>query len=112
MSIAEKLAEQKKLTITIGSVEFLARRATVEEFARYATERVSDAEVARLHVIGWNGVKESDLLDEGKADAVPYSASLFDQVIGDKPDWYSVIAQRVMDHAIKYLQSKAENEKK
>lgn len=112
MSIAEKLAEQKKLTITVGGVEFLARRATVEEFARYATEKYSDAEVARIHVTGWSGVKESDLLDAGKADPVPYDRNLFDQVIGDKPDWYSVIAQKVMDHAIKYLKSKAENEKK
>lgn len=112
MSIAQKLADQKKLTIVVGDVTFNARRATVEEFARYATERVNDAEVARIHITGWDGVKESDLLDDGGKDAVPYDRALFEQAIGDKPDWYSVIAAQVMDHAIKYLKSKAENEKK
>jgi len=112
VSIAQKLADQKKLTIVVEGVTFSARRATVEEFARYATERVSDAEVARVHVTGWDGVKESDLLDDGGKDAVPYDRALFEQAIGDKPDWYSVIAAQVMDHAIKYLKNKAENEKK
>ena len=112
MSIAQKLADQKKLTIAVEGVTFSARRATVEEFARYAMDRVSDAEVARIHVTGWDGVKESDLLDDGGKDAVPYDRALFEQAIGDKPDWYAEIAKQVMDHAIKYLKSKAENEKK
>lgn len=112
MSIAEKLAEQKKIVITIDKVTFNARRATVEEFARYATEQVSDAEVARLHVTGWDGVKESDLLDEGSDVAVKFDRFDFNAAIGDKPEWYSVIARQVMDHAIATLSKKAENEKK
>ena len=112
MSLAERLREQRKITVRVGSVTFYARRATIEEFSKYSLDRTLDAEVARLHVTGWDGVRECDLIDDGSTDIVQFDRETFYEAIGDKPEWFSAIAKQVLDEAIKRLTSKAENEKK
>lgn len=112
MSLAERLREQRKITVRVDNATFYARRATIEEFSRYSIDRTLDAEVARLHVTGWDGVKECDLIDDGSKEVIPFDREAFIEAIGDKPEWFNAIAKQVLDEAIKRLTSKAENEKK
>ena len=112
MSLADKIRESRKITVTIGDLKFTGRRATAEEFARYMQAQTLDAEVSRYHITGWDGVKESDLIDGGKADLVPFNKELFYEIIGDKPEWFGVIAKAVLEDSMRRITERIENEKK
>lgn len=111
MSLADKIREQRKISVTVGDVTFTGTRATSEEFAKYSINQVMDAEVSRAHITGWSGVKESDLIDGGGKTELPFSKSDFDLVIGDKPDWYGAIAKAVLTDAIDRITKRVDSAK-
>lgn len=112
MSLADRLREQRKVTVKVGDLTFHARRATIEEFSRYALDRILDSEVSRLHVTDWNNVKECDIIDGGSKEIIPFDRDVFVEVIGDKPEWFSAIAKEVLSDAIRRISEKVNNEKK
>lgn len=112
MSLADRLREQRKVTVKVGDLTFYARRATIEEFSRYALDRTLDSEVSRLHVTGWDNVKESDIIDSGNKEIIPFDREAFIEVIGDKPEWFAAIAKEVLADAVKRITEKVSNEKK
>lgn len=117
-TLADKIKESRQIEVKVGDITFTARRATSEEmFAYYATNPdapngVSFAEICRKHVTGWTGVKESDLIDGGAADSVPFDKSVFDDVIGDNQEWWTYIATEVLRTAQERITKQAESKKK
>ncbi len=111
MSLAEKIREQRKITVKIGEITFSGTRATSEEFSKYSISQTMDAEVSRRHITGWSGVKECDLLEGGSKDLIEFNREDFDSVIGDHPEWYGVIAKAVLTDAIERISKRAGNEK-
>ena len=111
-TLAEKIKESRQISVKVGDVTFTARRATVEEMYRYAHEMTSDAEIARRHTLNWDGVKESDLIEDGSADLVPFDKSIFDDVIGDNREWWTFISNAVTSKALERINQKADSKKK
>ncbi len=112
MSLADRIREQRKIIVTVGDLKFYGRRGTSEEFAKYSMDRTMDAEVARLHITGWEGVKESDLVDGGTKELIPFDRETFCEVIGDRLEWTAAIVKAVLGDAIKRITDRAANEKK
>ncbi len=111
MSLAERIRESRKITIEVGNIKFFGTRATAEQFSAYSINSTLDAQVARNHVTGWEGVKESDLIEGGSKEIVPFKRADFDEVIGDRPDWAGEIAKAVLSDAIDRINKRAENAK-
>lgn len=112
MSLAEKIREQRKITVKVGHITFTGVRATTEEYSKYATMQMMDAEVARRHITDGTGLKESDFIDGGEKTEIAFNKSDFDLVVGDKPEWYGLIAKAVLTDAINRINERVENEKK
>jgi hypothetical protein len=110
-SVAEKLREARKIEIKIGEITFTGTRATPEQYSRYFNASCTDAEVCRSHITGWDGVKESDLIDGGKKELKPYNREDFFEAIGEKPDWYKPLAEGIIKNAKEYFENKAKVEK-
>lgn len=112
MSLADKIAESRKLTAEVGDIKLYFRRATVEEYVKYCDTGITNAEVARYHITGWDGVKESDIVDGGSNEKIPFDKKIFCDIIGDRPEWYSAIILNIADYAKKRIQEMSANEKK
>lgn len=112
MSLADKLRSARKIEIKVGDATFFGTRATPEQFSRYATQAATDAEVCRVHIDGWSGVKESDLIDGGTDEAIKFNREDFSEVIGEKPDWYKPIVAEILKDAQERFMARQENEKK
>jgi len=111
MSLPDKIRKSRESSVIVGDVTFTIRRATTEEMYTYYAKDLSFAEICRRHVTGWSGVKESDLLDGGKKEIVDFSKEVFDEVIGDRQDWWKEISNKVLEDAQNRITAKAENEK-
>ena len=112
MSVADKLRAARKIEIKVGDITFYGTRATPEQFSRYATQASTDAEVCRVHIDGWSGVKESDLIDGGSDEVIKFSREDFSEAIGEKPDWYKPIVSKILEDAQERFVARKDNEKK
>lgn len=112
MSIADKLRAARRIEIKIDDKTFLGTRATPEQFSRYATQASTDAEVCRVHIDDWSGVKECDLIEGGSKEAVKFNRDDFFEVIGEKPDWYKPIVAEILKDAQERFAARKDNEKK
>lgn len=111
MSIADKLRAARRIKIKVGDITFTGTRATPEQFSRYATQASTDAEVCRVHIDGWENVKECDLIEGGSKDMIKFNREDFSEAIADKPEWYRPIVAEILKDAQERFQKKAENEK-
>jgi len=112
MSLVDKIRQARRINIKVGKITFTGTRATVEQALTYGAKRTPDADICRIHINGWEGVKESDLIDVGSADAVSFDKELFHEIIGEKQDWWKEIAKEVLRDAYDRVDKRKENEKK
>ena len=61
-------------------------------------------EEVKRFVVDWEGITEADLLGPaiGAADAVPFDAALWAEVVADKVRWVRQLAQDILDHAVSH----------
>lgn len=95
-SLIERIKQSRRFTVKCGNVVFHGNYLTQEKYYSYLLDKVTDAEVARRVVDGWENIKESDLIEGGSDESVPFSPELFAEVIGDHPDWWRVVADEVI----------------
>ena len=112
MSLADKLRANRRITVKVGDATFTGTRATPEQFSRYATQASTDAEVCRVHITGWEGVKESDLLEGGSDELIEFDRDDFSEAIGEKPEWYKQIVAEILKDATERFTQRQDNEKK
>lgn len=111
-ALADRIRKSREITVVVGGIKFTGIRATAEQFSEYTIKRTMDAQVARNHITGWDGVVESDLIVGGKDELVAFDPELFSEVIGDKPLWSTEIAVAVLSTAVDLINKKGENSKK
>lgn len=111
-TLGERIKEARQIEIKVGEITFLARRATYEEYLTYIINKTTDPAISRIHVRGWAGVKEKDLIEGGSDEQVPFDKAIFDDVIGDHQEWWTFIADRVNNQALESATEKADSKKK
>jgi len=112
MSTADKLRAARRIEIKVGEFTFFGTRATPEQFSRYATMQSTDAEVCRIHIDDWVGVKESDLIEGGSKEIKKFSRDDFSEAIGEKVEWYKPIVAEILKDAQERFEARQKNEKK
>lgn len=73
-----------------------------------AGETVPDSELCYRWVTGWRGVTEALLLGDGlgSSSPAPWSADLWAEVVTDRREWSSKVAQAVVDAMQAHLSAK------
>ncbi len=111
-TLSDKIKAARKIRIEYDGKVFTGNRATVEQALSYGANRRTDADLCRMHIDGWEGVKESDILAGGSDDIIPFDKEVFDMVIGDHQEWWSVIASKLLEDAYTRVEERKNNEKK
>lgn len=86
-SLVERIKQSRRFRAECDGVVFVGNLLTREQFWQLGKDGLTDAELARRVVDGWEGVTEAQLIEGGADEAIPFDKELFDEVIGDKPDW-------------------------
>jgi hypothetical protein len=81
---------------TAGGYTFSIRRPYVDEVIGGKLAGLGAAEIAARFVIGWEGVKESDLMPGGDPEEVAFDAALFAAWIKDQPDLWPPLTQAIV----------------
>lgn len=118
MSLADKILQARKSEVKIGDFTFDFRGATLEEYSAYYNKDVPLTDVARKHITGWTGIKESDLSDfgdffpSGSDKEIPFDKGLFDLVIAERQEWWLPLYQAIIAGTLERAAKRAESKKK
>lgn len=79
---------------------FEIQRPTDYDLAHIRARKLGDGvhvavELVKAHVVGWRGIKESDLLPGGGSDTPVFTAGLFAAFIEDRPDLWAPLSEAI-----------------
>lgn len=103
--IIQQLRDARKFSVEVGHITFLCFCPTFSRVSAIITnailkkaEDLSDAEIASISVIGWEGVTDADIRPGGDAGTlIPFDAKLFQELIFDRGDWWTPISMKVAE---------------
>lgn len=107
--LIEKLRKARQSVVEVEGFKFTIRRPTDAEASSMPT--LTAAEVAFKFVIGWEGVKELDIIPGGNPVDVPFNSLLWIEWCQDKPGFWAPITEAVLASYKRHRQVVDETEK-
>lgn len=96
-SLIERIKQSRRFRAEHDGIAFVGTLPTREQFFLFGRDGLTDAELARKVVDGWEGMTEAHLIEGGSDEQVPFDKAIFDEVIGDKQEWWRAIADVVIE---------------
>lgn len=110
-TLAEKIRESRRLEIIVDGVTFFCTRPTVDDFYAAVQKSSRDVFICKSYVVGWNGMKESQLIPGGSEEEVAFDANLWAEAIPDLPNFYTPLAKQIFKAVTDFIAARAEQKK-
>ena len=95
MALIDKLRKAREQNVAVSGYIFTVRRPTdIEAMSLRGASGIADL---LLFVVGWDGVKEIDLIPGGVAVPVDFDADLAAEWLADRPDLLQPLVEAIMD---------------
>lgn len=94
-SLINQIKKARQRKVEAGGFAFVIRRPTDTEFVAHRELRTY--EIVQEYVVGWEGVREADIVKGGAEDAVPFDAELWREWCADRPDLWEPIFTAVLE---------------
>lgn len=107
-SLVDRIRAARENRVEAGGFTFTVRRPTDLEAARLTG--ASTADLLR-YVIGWQGVRELDLVPGGDAAEVAFSPEVAQEWLADRPDLWGPLTEAVVQAYQRHTASLEDAEK-
>lgn len=97
-TLIERLRTAREEWVTAGGYDFLIRRPSALQLARWRDE--ADVPFLGRVIVNWRGVRELDLVPGGDGAAVPFDVETCVEWLEDKPELYTALVvetQRIIE---------------
>jgi len=102
-ALIAKMRAAREQTVEVGGFKFVVRRPTEMDMMEMQDKPLGRS--ALRHVVGWSGVKESDVLANGDPEPLGYDAEVAEEWLIDRLDLLAPLTDAVInsfrDHADK-----------
>jgi hypothetical protein len=95
MSLVEKIRKARETKVEAGGFAFVIRRPTALEMAEMPA--ISRGRAILPFVIGWEGVKEIDVIPGGDPHPLAFDAGVCSEWLGDRLDILAPLATQIFD---------------
>lgn len=95
--LIKRMRKSREFTVEFDGFTFTCRRPTQAEGAEMYSRCYDNHRIAETFVCGWEGVKESDLVQSGASDDAEFSSALWREWVADESRFWKPIADRVID---------------
>jgi hypothetical protein len=109
--LAEKIRKRREFPLVVGKWRLTLKRPTDVEMGAVWKEEVSDGEVARRFVVGWDGMTEDDVYGGGGTDAVPFTSECWSEVVADRLELWKPIVTAILEAYAKHRKDMEASEK-
>lgn len=103
MGLVEKIRKARETKVEAGGFTFVVRRPTDVEMM----ELRGTGSVARLFpfVVGWEGVKELDLIPGGDPHPLAFDADVCTEWLSDRPDLFGPLVEQILSSYSKHAEA-------
>lgn len=103
-SIQERLRKNRESKVTVAGHVFIIRRPTELQWA----EEVADLNARSLlkYLVGWDGVKEIDIINGGDPHAVPFDPELAAEWLSDRVDVLNQLGTAIVESFARHLEKR------
>ncbi len=95
-NLIERIKKARQTTVKVGEITLICRRPTDLEMLEMRSAKITQGDILKRFVDGWENVKEVDLVPGGTGDAVPFSTELFAEWVSDHPESWKTISDAVV----------------
>lgn len=95
-ALIDRIRKQRQFRKVVGGFTFICRRPTDQE-AGEIDRGATFCDIAQRFVVGWDGVTENDVAGGGGSDVLEFDALLWREWCADRKDFWSPLAQAVLD---------------
>ena len=106
MALIDKLRRAREFKVEAGGYSFTLRRPTDLEWVEIAGQ--SSARAVLPFVIGWEGVKELDLIPGGDPHPLPFDATACQEWLADRIDLLPLLLEAFVKSYEAHLQARAD----
>jgi len=111
-SLEARIYDSKQVVTTVDGMKFTAQRPTLEDLVHARIDdKIQHPVFLRKYVNGWEGVRESDVLEGGSDALLPFNKGLFDLVVGDMPKIWKPVAEKLIKAANDFHAAQEKNSK-
>lgn len=109
MSLIERIREARKTRVAVGDFTFTVMRPTDMDVVglRGSDGGISNGVLLERFVIGWEGVRECDVVPGGSPTPASFSRELFVEWVADRPGLWEPLVRAITEG---YLAHQAELE--
>lgn len=95
-NLIERIKKARQITVKIGDKTLICRRPTDLEMLEMRVEKVTQGDILKRFVDGWEGFTEIDLVPGGTGVTVEFSKELFAEWVADHPESWTTISDAVV----------------
>lgn len=110
-NLIDKLRESRLSSVDVGNITFIIRRPTDIAYAKYRQTDASMFDVVCDVVVGWRGVKESDIISDGDDKPVEFDAELWRMWAEDRYEFWNPIHEHALSEYGKYIEQREDAKK-
>ena len=110
-NLIDRLKKSRISEVSVGDMTFIVQRPTDIAYAKHKQAEHSVFEVVRDAVVGWRGVKESDIISDGSDSEVEFDKELWALWLEDRYDFWNPIHEHILDKYCSYIDSREEAKK-
>lgn len=109
MALIDKLRKAREFTVDAGGYSFTLRRPTDVEWIEIAGQ--SSARAVLPFVVGWDGVKEIDLIPGGDPHPLPFDSAACSDWLSDRIDILPTLLDSFVKSYEAHLQARSDAQK-
>lgn len=94
-ALIAKMRAAREQTVEVGGFTFVVRRPTEMDMIEMQDKPLGRS--ALRHVVGWSGVKESDVLVNGDPEPLEYDAEVAEEWFTDRIDLLAPLTEAVIN---------------
>jgi len=113
-SLIDKIRKARQQTVEAGGFKFTIERPTDMQVIDLQQDnvRLRQSELLKRFIVGWEGVKETDIIPGGVGVEVEFDNDLFIEWIADKPNLWTPITDAITLSYQDHIKALGESEKK
>jgi len=111
MALVDKLRRAREFQVETGGFTFTLRRPTDVEWLELVESGKSTARTVLAYIVGWEGVKEIDLIPGGDPHPLPFDAVACADWISDRIDLLPPLLDGFMKSYESHLAARADAQK-
>ena len=101
--LSEKLRKSRLFKFEIDGHKLILERPTQYDMVILHTHGMPHRDIAQKFVVGWEEVREVDILKGGTTDIIEFDQDAWCEWLDDNPEWWAPIGEKVVSAFTEYL---------